>query len=520
MVSKISGFKHKLKVIFPDPAFYKILLWLFVILGIIFRLRQFLFNRSLWSDEALLANNFLFLSPYRLIRGSLVFDQAAPSGFLILVFLVTKLFGLYDYTLRFIPIVSAILSVVLAYYLSKYVYKTFVGQLVFVGSISISPILIYYSSEFKQYSSDLFVTLLILWASYSSKTRKNGNLFLGLLGAICIWFSIPSVIVLASVGTVMLLELLIQNKKKEAFQLLGVIVFWLVNFGLFFLFTLRNTASNTNLVVYWRGSFAPLLPNSIQALRWYPESLLGLTYLSFWQSFPRGPGPIELWFSLQNFLLLGIVVFGGVYAFLRSRKIFLIGTLMIIINLSLSAFHLYPFSNRLLLYLTPVVYLFAGMFFEGLFCVERYWLKIVTVVTTSILLIATVKEPIKVAIQPNNFSDIKTALKIVARKHVPNDNLITSVWGRAPFDFYRRFYQLNDVNVVQIKQNDDRAIYYVETLCNQKVLGRTWILFIFTHVGEKELLESLKDSARLIDTWNVGDPIYLFNINNLDFCAQ
>ena len=42
------------------------MVWAFVILGVVLRLRQYLFDRSLWNDETELVMNILRLSPMEL----------------------------------------------------------------------------------------------------------------------------------------------------------------------------------------------------------------------------------------------------------------------------------------------------------------------------------------------------------------------------------------------------------------------------------------------------------------------
>lgn len=51
-----------------------------IILGILFRLVQYLFNRSLWVDEAAVA----LIRTISQLFEPLNYDQAAPNGFLVL----------------------------------------------------------------------------------------------------------------------------------------------------------------------------------------------------------------------------------------------------------------------------------------------------------------------------------------------------------------------------------------------------------------------------------------------------
>jgi hypothetical protein len=57
--------------------------WLIIGLGIVLRLTQYVFNRSLWYDEANLALNIIDRSVLELFQ-PLDHDQGAPIGFLLL----------------------------------------------------------------------------------------------------------------------------------------------------------------------------------------------------------------------------------------------------------------------------------------------------------------------------------------------------------------------------------------------------------------------------------------------------
>lgn len=80
----------------------RILLWLLVGLGILLRLAQYLYNRSLWIDEAALALNIRDRSFSELFY-PLDYAQAAPIGFLIVEKLFYQTLGHSEYVLRLFP---------------------------------------------------------------------------------------------------------------------------------------------------------------------------------------------------------------------------------------------------------------------------------------------------------------------------------------------------------------------------------------------------------------------------------
>ncbi len=88
-----------------------------VILGIVLRLVRWLQNYPMWCDETMLAANLLDRGWTELAR-PLAYRQVCPLGFLALEWGVVRLVGFSELALRLVPIVSAIASVPLFYFLA------------------------------------------------------------------------------------------------------------------------------------------------------------------------------------------------------------------------------------------------------------------------------------------------------------------------------------------------------------------------------------------------------------------
>ncbi len=86
--------------------------WSLVALGIILRLRQYLANRSLWLDEAMLALNIIHKDFGELV-GKLDYEQGAPLGFILLEKLAATLIGDGERALRLLPLLAGCASLVL-----------------------------------------------------------------------------------------------------------------------------------------------------------------------------------------------------------------------------------------------------------------------------------------------------------------------------------------------------------------------------------------------------------------------
>ena len=93
-------------------------IWLLIAVGIVLRLRQYLFNRSLWVDEAALASSIVSRSYPDLFK-TLDYGLSAPFGFLVSSKFVVDIFGNNEFALRLIPLISGILAIVVLYQIGR-----------------------------------------------------------------------------------------------------------------------------------------------------------------------------------------------------------------------------------------------------------------------------------------------------------------------------------------------------------------------------------------------------------------
>ncbi len=78
-------------------------------IGIAMRIWFYVYNRSMYRDEAALALNIVNRSFAGLFK-PLSNDQGAPTGFLTLEKLVVTIMGNSEYSLRLVPLIASILS--------------------------------------------------------------------------------------------------------------------------------------------------------------------------------------------------------------------------------------------------------------------------------------------------------------------------------------------------------------------------------------------------------------------------
>jgi predicted membrane-bound mannosyltransferase len=132
---------------------FKYLSILGVLFGGIVRLIQYLSNRSLWSDEAMVALNIVDRTYLELLK-PLDYNQAAPPGFLWIEKAAVQLLGNNEYALRLFPFLSGIVALI-AFYIFANRYASGIAAPIAIALFASLKYVLYYTTEVKQYSSDI-----------------------------------------------------------------------------------------------------------------------------------------------------------------------------------------------------------------------------------------------------------------------------------------------------------------------------------------------------------------------------
>jgi 4-amino-4-deoxy-L-arabinose transferase-like glycosyltransferase len=518
--------------------FVRWLPWLIIALGFILRLDQYFLNRSLWLDEAFFAVNIIDRTFLELFEAPLEYtSHIMPPGFLVMAKLSITLFGNSDFILRLFPFVCGVLSLVLFYQLAK-VYISAKAVPLALFFFAVSDYLIYYSSEFQQYSSDVMIAiaLFLLVAHLRKNTLTFAKLFiLTIVGILAVWFSYASVFILATIGIYLILPYLLNKQWETVIELAAVYWVWLLNFAiLYFLIINVDTSSNQWLYQFLKekNAFMPF-PFSVEGIQWfqwlYDRFLLVMKY----------PG------SLDNVEIAGCAVIIGCIAMLANRKgaLFLL-TLPVLIALIVSSFEKYPFHSSFLLFLMPALYLIIA---EGIVQFQVKLLvysktSIVTVAIQIILVVSLIDFPIH---SRQVSQEIKPVLEHVQKNRQDKDIVYLYYWVEPAFRYYANSYHFNyddchiitplpttneytkEVNYFRSKR-DLKPVKVNETQCIlgiaesfgasrrelNKLRGRVW--FIFSHIREHRRNLFLKHldtrGTRLDENIQKGAFAYLYKL--------
>ncbi len=297
-----------------------------ILFGLILRLTRYLFDVSLYNDETSVVFNVLERG-FSSLATPLDWDQAAPVAFLASVKLTSVLFGVSEYALRLVPLLSGLFSVVLFYVLAKRTLDP-IPALFSILLFSACWRLANYSHFVKQYSTDVAIAVLILLAAVTLFPERGAQrkIWWATMGSVAIWFSFTAIFILA--GVVVSWIVTSWNRERCLSWRIHAIVpaTWCASF-LAEYWLLRQTVANRYLVVGWREGYMPLsLSDWLWHVKTFGEVFAGI------DGTPAGPylavlsgalallGCAFLWRSNARVLTLMLVPIGATLAASGLRK--------------------------------------------------------------------------------------------------------------------------------------------------------------------------------------------------------
>lgn len=326
----------------------KVIYYFFIItiifFGIYWRMRLYLVKAPFWIDEIMLGLSFtdrdlsgMFLP--------LEADQKAPPLFLCLVYGLVKLFGFNEYIFRLVPFVSSVSAVFLFFIFLKQHIKNKLGILIGMFLFSTCIPLIYYSAEFKPYSCDLLICLILLLSYKYIQLKELSFLRVFLYSIVSIGlvlFSFPCMFIIPAIIFAKSLE----EKKfnfKTIFIFLGILAA-----GLYLYLYDRDVVKYMKF--FWCGEFQ--------------QGCIELSFKYFAYYLVNSCQFFIYNFNPKFIIFFLLMPFTGLYILYKNNKSFarLIVILFTLI-ISASVLEIYPSKNRLILYTVPVfIFLIVKIF--------------------------------------------------------------------------------------------------------------------------------------------------------------
>jgi hypothetical protein len=452
-----------------------------VILGIALRAVPLIQNRCLWIDEAMLALNLVDRTPQQLLE-PLDWNQGAPAGFLLAVKATISMFGTAEWSLRLFPFLGSLLGLIAFTGLSRRLLPQGAALLA-IGLFALSPSLISYTAECKQYATDAALTIGILFLSLSLLYREKGLrhwVFLAVAGATSVWFSHPVVFVLSAVGSALGMDALVMKDRRRILACLATIGSWLISFAICYVTTLRHLGTNQYLLDYWAGHFLTLPPASAGDWAWI------VSHLSNFVDFPGGLGGTEV----KSSGLATACFLVGLVAILRER--WPVASALVapaVLAMLASGLHKYPFAGRLLLFLVPILIL--GVARGAWAIVTALWsqLPVASVVVLAMLVLAPAVETYQQIQRPLRYEQLTLALEDVRQQWQPGDKVYLYYGAVPAYTFYTRDHPFVP-GVVKGTEYRGRRTGYRDELRAFAGEPRVWVIFSHRHQAEESLLRA------------------------------
>ncbi len=471
--------------------------------GIILRLAQYAFNRSLWFDESLLALNIVNRSAADLLK-PLDYNQGAPVGFLLIEKLSVGIFGVSDYSLRLFPLVCGVISLFLFYRVATHFIDPRAVPLA-LGLFAISDKLIYYSSEVKQYSSDVCVALLLYAAAIhcvqSERLTAPRIALFGAIGGLAIWLSHPAVFILAGVGVSVTWFCLARKDWLRLGRISIACAVWILSFVACYFVSFRTLIQNQALKAYWSGSFIRLPSLTFSYAEWALTTFLGL-FLDPAGLFLRG---------VPAFAFL----VGCAAMFYQKREQFFLLILPLPFVLLASGLGLYPFGGRLLLFGVPFLLLFIAEGAAQVMITSSGRANIVGAPLLALLVFPPLMYSSYHLVVPRTFEEIKPVLSYLRQHRQDGDRLYLYYSSWAAFSFYREQYGLENRDMMLGIASRENWNRYREDLDRLRGHSRVWVLFSHVVRDEDRFLLGYLDTIgkRLRSHSDTGAAVYLYDLS-------
>lgn len=498
--------KLKLEKLGTGLNFENVLLFAILSAGILLALIQFFFNRSLWLDEAMLAISIETIPFFDLFK-PLKFYQVAPVLFLQTEKLFSTLIPNSELGLRLFPLISYSVALFAFFQIIRILFSNIHIQIITLAFFVFNSTLIYFSNETKQYMTDVMVLLVVNYLLLKDyQTSRNKHLLLAIFGVFSIFLSNVAVIILFSGGIYWFIQEFRKTKLQVFMRVFGS---WGVAFGVYYFFFIMDHPARSVMLDYWKdaNAFLPLNPT-------HPA-----LYLFLFEKTQIILGVLSNSKSVNLGILFGILVLIGFINLIckRKDKAFLILFLLpIIVHLSLSAFQMYPFDKRLILYMIPNFVVTLGYCFDKLSQVFSNYLLLSRLRISAVVLSCFIGFLFFNKGYPMENEELKKSMDFISNNVAIEDKIYIYYGASNAFHYYQLIGYLPFDNEIKTgtAHRENKPAYVDEIL---QLKAQTWLLFSHDVDFEEDFIIrqlEYKGYHNLKTFHAKGSSAYLFDVTN------
>lgn len=436
-----------------------------IIVGIAVRLWQYFANPSIWVDEAALARNILDRQPHQLFN-SLDYAQVAPPGFLLSIKLSTMLLGASEYALRLIPVAAGIASLILFFFVARTVLRP-VASVVATFMFSIAVPLVFFSSNLKQYSSDIAITLIIIIIAIRlftlTLTSRNAYVF-AFIPIPLLFCSQTAVFPLTIAGATLFIDALASQRSDKNYRF-AMIVSWAIAALAVAAYSSisLNPVSKIYLFRFWEPAFMPRQGWDTWLWATTKNVFAGQTTSNVLNG--------SLGYAWPE-LFATLVVIGSIALLKKHPKNAALVAGPVLLVLLASALYLYPFGNRMIIFLLPLLLLMtvAGADYVGQLVIRSWANEYLSVLLLSFAIAAFLQQPL-----PRTPEHLRPVMQYVSHHWKQGDVMWVYYGAGQAFEYYKKLIPISGAAQVGTcnRAEPRNYLYQVDV---ERGHARVWIL--------------------------------------------
>ncbi len=488
--------------------------------GVVYRLLQYVSDRSFWLDEALAAAKYLDHTPAELLQPR-HFGGVGP-GFYLLQWAAARVLGTSELALRLPAFLAGVASLFLFLLLARRFLSGYAVPLA-VGMFAVSPYLIYYTSEAKRYSLDVFfgVALLLLAERVHRTGASPGALAAFVAGCVvAVFFSLPCAFVAAGTTLGLAWSFHRGGDPRGVRAMLAVAGVAALAVGVPLLLFVGSVSGHGAAADFWKAGYMPFPPTSADDLRWYP-----VTYLRTFGDplgLIRNRGAMPVLHTLAGALAFA----AGMVALRRDRRALLpLLVAPLAVALLASALAVYPFGGsratggRTIMYLMPVFYLGMAAGAAWVWSSPRTPLRVAGLAAALLLVAPPLAEA--VAAVPYGRMEARSIISYVGAQRRPGDAVYVHYDLLPTFEFYRTRFGFRQGAYTVGSCERFTPLRYIEQVRRYPPGTRVWLLFAagegaYAWDEKGFILEYMKATSVPLDNRvALGASAYLFEVRTV-----
>ncbi|MBK5189510.1 MAG: hypothetical protein JJD97_14800, partial [Gemmatimonadaceae bacterium] len=365
------------------------------------------------------------------------------------------MFGANELALRAFPFLCSIIALLLLWRVATRLLTAAVVPLA-LAPFALAPPLIFFAAEAKQYSTDVAIALALLLLALDLGSRElttQRAALAAIAGAVAVWFSQSAVLVVAGLGVAMMLSAIVGGDRRRLAREACIVGAWAASAIAVTALSLDRLAPDARRYMYlfWNDGFWPLAPLDPGSAAWPAVRTAGLL-----------AGQLALPMSVGIAATLCAAV--GVWATWRKdRRVAMLLVAPLLVALGASAARLYPFAERLALFLIPSLLVLAAAGLDAIVAViPSRRLASVAITGAAVALLALDARALRAAPPVYRPEEITPAIEYL-RQNAKQTDAIYVYYGAVPaFQFYESARAIPGMHLLGTCHRGDPRGYLTE----------------------------------------------------------